>query len=94
VSSQSFALGVIPDPIETQITDENAAVIVKAGEVLGEMIRRTRDQLLATGLVVSADDVVKAIADDIADGRMDGLGASRANNRLWAGFEDGWTSIK
>jgi hypothetical protein len=36
------------------------------------------------GLVASADDVVNAIADDIADGRMDGLGATRANDRISA----------
>jgi len=74
----------VADPIVTQITDENAAVVTKASEVLGEMIRRTRDQLLVMGSVVSADDVVNAIADDITDGSMDGLGANRANGRISA----------
>lgn len=74
----------IADPIATQTTDENAAVIIKASEVLGEMIRRTCDQLLVMGSVVSADDVVNSIADDIADGSIDGLGAKRANSRISA----------
>jgi hypothetical protein len=75
---------LIPDPIETEITDAKAAVIVKASEVLGEMIRRSRDRLLSTGVVASADDVVNALAADMADGRFDGLGASGAGHRVSA----------
>ena len=75
----SFAFGLDPsvvgDPVTTQITEANAANIVKASEVLGEMVRRTRDALLAAGTVVSGDAVMAAIAADLTDGVLDGAGA-------------------
>ncbi|HHJ13871.1 MAG TPA: hypothetical protein ENJ79_05770 [Gammaproteobacteria bacterium] len=74
----------VPDPVGTPVTDANVAVIVKASETLGEMIRRTRDALLVTSSVASADDVVQALASDLVDGTLDGAGASRANPRVTA----------
>ena len=73
----SFGLdpNVIENPVTTRISSKNIAQIVKASEALGEMIRRTRDQMSATGTPVSGDDVVNAIAADMADGFLDGMGA-------------------
>jgi len=83
-----FAFGLDPrivvDPIESQITAANAANISKSSEILGEMIRRTRDTLIATGMSVTGDDVVDAIAADLVDGQLDGLGAAQADKRIAA----------
>ncbi|MGW8228053.1 MAG: galactose-binding domain-containing protein [Gammaproteobacteria bacterium] len=80
IVTRSFAFGldpsVVSDPITTQITESNAANIVKASEALGEMVRRTRDSLLAAGALVSGDAVMSAIAADLTDGVLDGAGTS------------------
>ena len=79
VVMDKFSFGLDPDvidnPVTTRISSKNIAQIVKASEALGEMIRRTRDQMSATGSPVSGDDVVNAIAADMADGFLDGMGA-------------------
>ena len=79
IITDSFAFGldpsVVSDPIIAQITESNAANIVKASEVFGEMVRRTRDALLTAGTVVSGDAVMSAIAADLTDGVLDGSGA-------------------
>ncbi len=82
----SFGLDprVIYDPIETIITADNAANISKSSEVLGEMIRRIRDALITAGVDVSGDDVVDALAADLVDGKLDGVGAEQANRRIAA----------
>ena len=80
IVTDSFAFGLDPsivsDPITAQITESNVANIVKASEVLGEMVRRTRDALLTAGTNVSGDAVIAAIAADLVDGVLDGSGAS------------------
>jgi hypothetical protein len=80
IVSASYAFGldpsVIGDPITTLISDSNAANMIKAGEVLGETVRRTRDALLAAGTAVSADAVMAAIGADLSDGALDGAGAN------------------
>ena len=63
---------IISDPIGTQITDSNAAILVKASEVLGEMIRRVRDQMMVSGAAIDGNDIVAALADDVSDGAFDG----------------------
>ena len=78
-----FGFGLNPqfvfDPIESEITADNAANISKSSEILGEMIRRTRNILNTTGANVSGDDVVDAIAADLIDGKLDGLGGEHAS---------------
>ena len=74
---------LVPDPIGSEITDENVAVMVKASETLGEMARRTRDALLGTG-VTSADEIMDAIAADLTDNALDGRGATGADARIAA----------
>jgi len=83
-----FAFGLDPrivaDPTETQITADNAANISKSSEVLGEMVRRTRDELIRAGIQTSGDDIIDAIAADLVDGQMDGVGGERADKRIAA----------
>jgi hypothetical protein len=84
----SFAFGLDPsivsDPITAQITESNVANIVKASEVLGEMVRRTRNALLTAGTIVSGDAVMSAIAADLIDGALDGAGAKGVNPTISA----------
>ena len=88
IVTDSFAFGldpsVVSDPITAQITESNVANIVKASEVLGEMVRRTRDALLTAGTVVSGDAVMTAIAADLADGVLDGSGAGSVHPTISA----------
>jgi hypothetical protein len=44
----------MPDPISTPVTGDNVAMIVKASETFGEMIRRTRDTLMSQGTNIMA----------------------------------------
>lgn len=64
------------DPVTTPVTSSNAANIVKASEALGELVRRTRDTIAATGMPSSGSSVVTALSADLVDGFVDGLGAS------------------
>jgi hypothetical protein len=68
-------LNVVEDPITTSINDSNVANIVKASEAMGEMIRRTRDTVSMTGSAISGDDVMDAIAADMTNGYLDGIGS-------------------
>ncbi len=81
----SGLLTLAGDPIMTQPIDAaTIAEMVKASETLGEMIRRTRDSLLAVGRQVDGDAVVAALASDLTDGRIDGAGGARADARIAA----------
>ena len=86
VDQLNFGLdpALVADPIGTAIDDANIANIVKSSEALGEMIRRASENLISTGTVSNANEVVRAIADDISDGILDGLGGDRANGRVAA----------
>jgi hypothetical protein len=75
---------VIADPISSVITDANAANLMKSSEVAGEMVRRTRDQIAATGRKTSGDAVLAAIAADMQDGRLDGQGAAGTDPQISA----------
>jgi hypothetical protein len=75
---------IVADPIGLQITDSSAAVLIKSSETMGEMIRRVRDQMMVSGVAVDGNDVVAAIADDISDGTLNGMGGNRANPRISA----------
>jgi len=77
-------LNVIPDPINTPVTDTNAAGLMKSSEAAGEMVRRTRDLIAATGRETSGDAVLAAIAADLQDGRLDGQGAAGTDPRITA----------
>lgn len=69
----------VPDPISTAITASNVANLVKASEALGEMVRRTRNLIAATGQPSSGDTVMAALAADLVDGVLDGHGTHAAD---------------
>jgi len=79
--------GLVPDPVNTLITDSNIASLVKAGEAMGEMVRRTRDRLTTAGQSVDGDQVLAALAADLQDGRLDGLGGSGTSAQVTATAE-------
>jgi hypothetical protein len=82
----NFGLDVnlVPDPVNSNITPDNVAIIIKASETMGEMIRRSRDVMLTLGEPVTGDDIVAAIAADLVDGVVDGMGASGTDPRIAA----------
>ena len=87
VSTQlNFGLSTLVDtgPTSTKIDDSNIAEIVRASEAVGELIRRTRDALVLSGVDATGDDILRAIASDLVDGAIDGEGGSRANSRIAA----------
>ena len=67
---------LLPDPITTPITNQNAASLLKANEVLSEMIRRTHKTLQIVGYDISEGDIISDMAADIADGYLDGNSGS------------------
>jgi hypothetical protein len=85
-SSMDFGLVSMPagGPMTGKITSSNVAEIVKSSEAIGEVVRRTRDWLLAAGFVWNGDDVVGALGSDLIDGVIDGRGGPRVNARLAA----------
>jgi hypothetical protein len=96
VSRYGFGLdpALMPDPMRTQMNESNVHLIVKASETMGEMIRRTRDALMAVNFevegvdgklrVIDGDGVVKALAADLVDGWVDGRGAEGHDRRIAA----------
>lgn len=76
---------LVADPISTSIDETNVAAIIKASEVLGETIRRTKKELEAAGIILSGDQIIDFIAADMTDGVLDGLGQN-ANDRVAATF--------
>jgi hypothetical protein len=72
----SFGLDpiLVPDPVHSRVSVENIADIVKASEVLAEMIRRTRKALVVAGYNLDDDQVFDTLARDLSDGVIDGRG--------------------
>jgi hypothetical protein len=75
---------VASGPLQTPIDGSNVSEIIKASEVLAEIVRRTRDALNGAGQGVSADDVIEALAADLIDGVIEGNGGARADARTAA----------
>ena len=71
-------------PLQTPIDGSNVSEIVKASEVLAEIVRRTRDAMNAAGQGVSADDVIESLGADLIDGVIEGNGGARADARTAA----------
>ncbi len=76
--------GLIADPISSPITDANVASLIKSSETMGEMVRRTRDQIAAAGRETSGNAVLAALAADLQDGNLDGRGAAGADPQFTA----------
>ena len=76
----------VPNPIYTAIDENNIVTLVKAGEALAEMIKRTHAILLLANDEpdISQDLLIDALAADITDGILDGIGTSRAEPRYAA----------
>jgi hypothetical protein len=72
----SFGLDpiLVPDPVHSRVSVKNLADIVKASEVLAEMIRRTRKALVVAGYDLDDDQVFDTLAHDLSDGVIDGRG--------------------
>ncbi len=84
VKNMNFGLDsrLVADPITSEINDLNIGVIVKSSEVLAEMIRRTHESLEDAGTIFDINSIVKAIADDMTDGELDGAGGATANKQI------------
>lgn len=74
----------VPDPMTSVITPQNVANLVRAAEAVGEVVRRTHTALGQAGVGRSADDIVRALAADLRDGRLDGRGAAPTDARIAA----------
>ena len=71
-------------PLQTPVDGTNVAEIVKASEVLAEIIRRTRDAMRGAGHDVSAGEVIESLGADLIDGVIEGNGGARADARTAA----------
>lgn len=74
-----YGFGLNPEyvthPIFDLVNDRNIHVMVKASEAMGEMVRRTRDELISIGMIPDGNDIMHALAADMVDGWIDGRGA-------------------
>jgi len=75
---------IVPGPVNTRIDSSNISEIVKASEALAETVRRTRDLLNAYGYTATGDEVVRNLAADLVDGRIDGVGGYQSDARTAA----------
>ena len=72
------------NPTSTLTTEANIHIITKANEALSEMIRRTSRQLNMSGRHMTPDDVIDALAADLVDGQLNGVGAVGTHPRISA----------
>ena len=66
----------VADPITTPVTVSNVAENVKANQVLAEIVTRTASTLQKKGRTITANEVLEALACDVADGELDGAAVS------------------
>ncbi|MDJ0701589.1 MAG: putative Ig domain-containing protein [Woeseiaceae bacterium] len=71
-------------PMTTHIDEHNIAEIIRASELLSELVRRTRDLLLGAGYATDGDAVLEAIASDLTDQVLNGRGGANADARTAA----------
>lgn len=74
----------VPDPMRSAITTQNIANIVRASEALGEVVRRTQRALAQANYARTHDAIVRALAADLRDGRLNGVGATATDARISA----------
>ncbi len=65
---------LMPDPIASPVTPASAANVIKSSEALAEMIRRTQQILQDAGQNMDEDQLIIALAGDLRDRRLDGIG--------------------
>lgn len=71
------------DLITTPVTTTNVANIIKSSEAMGEMIRRVRAAMQASGTTLTENEIIDLLSRDLADAALDGTGAG-ADTRLTA----------
>ena len=76
--------GLVGDLISDEVVESTVANVVKGSEALSEMIRRTRDKYLITGTAITANEVIAALAADMTDGVLNGVGVPGVNPRITA----------
>jgi plastocyanin len=64
----------IDDPMGESIDTLNINTILMSNEALGELIRRSADDLSASSTPLTTDEVLDHLACDIANGALDGIG--------------------
>lgn len=79
-----FDSSVMPDPVTTPVDKDNVALIIRSSEVVGEMVRRTRDRMRTRQPGIDGDDIMESLAADITDGLVDGIGAAGTDSRTAA----------
>ena len=70
------------DPITSHVDENNVASVIKATEVLGELLRRTEQELQLSGNTINIEGVIDAIAADLVDGIIDGRGKIGVSKRV------------
>jgi len=75
---------LIADAVATPIDINNVANMVKSSEALAEMIRRVYAEMMIVGSTLTQDQIIDALARDLSDGKIDGLGAGSVDPRLAA----------
>ena len=80
---KQFGFGIdaalIPDLIKTKIAEHNIASLVKGSEAFAETVRRTRATLREAGTSINEEQLIDALAADMVDGQIDGIGAENVN---------------
>jgi hypothetical protein len=74
----------IAGPVQTPVDGTNLAEIVKASEVLAEIVRRTRDALNGAGYSANMGSVIESLGADLIDGVIEGNGGAGADARTAA----------
>lgn len=70
--------------MNTKIDASNLGEIVKSSETLAEVFRRVNTIRVASGKTSSVDDVIDVLAADLADGKLDGIGAAKTDAKATA----------
>ena len=73
---------LVASPISTLIDLNNVVTITHASEALAEMLRRTRQIIGPT--TTDEDHILQALAADLTDGLLDGIGTADTNPRYTA----------
>ncbi|MBM4204235.1 MAG: hypothetical protein FJ194_08830 [Gammaproteobacteria bacterium] len=76
----------IAHPVSTKVTATNVDTVLLANEALGETIRRTHTALSNSGDDLTHDELLRKLACDLVDGKLDGAGGSGADARLTSTF--------
>lgn len=68
----------VSQPINSLITQNNVSSILRSGEALAEMFKRTHAVLELAGINITQDELIESLAADLTDGLLDGIGTPKA----------------